>query len=551
MNHKDEQLRQQVSREFTRSVSLKVLLLVVSAAAIGLLVLLDSMKTALHETKKQPYTREAIDAKLALNPELLSAAGKLPSTGARYATTDEAFAAISQYSADDDKLRTQTAEIIGRYAPALTAADQNITALLALTDRPKTFRDDLATQVALRSTLTSARTAELNDAQHSASLARARLKWSWDNIDFSSAKSKYEYFRNPQISAVAARIVDADDPLNVIYDSLWYGALIIGVLTFAALLLSPIFHAVPISGAEESLAEKVKSLIARSPRAMRTASSVAATAVGAMAIVGAAAALPSSPLRDPAPEPDRVYAEPVNTRTPPQTETTETSAPTTTTGDSLESLREDLTHLQEAVAGHDGSDSSHAVLIAAINARAIDPDTLAMRVGAQFDEKLLTFDRTLAKRDADMNTKLDRTHEVITKELAPAIQHTGWLVDSIDKDVKSVDRNVQAAGSSITTRADTIETVAFLPQQLGERPSTVAAFLGFDRYRVTAASDLVLEKIGAPQEVKDVVSSLGSSALSGDDIRVALRRNVCPTSNRNCKTYRTWINPVLRATRIN
>jgi hypothetical protein len=543
MDHKVEQLRQQVTREFTRSVSLKVVLLLVSAAALGLLVLLDSMKTALHETKKQPYTRKAIISKLASNHELLDAAGKLPPAGSRYATTDDAFAAISQYSADDETLRTQTTEIIGRYALALRAADQNITALLALKDRPKTFRDDLAAQVALRSTLTNARTAELNDAQHSATLAHARLKWSWDNIDFSTAKAKYEYFRNARVDAVAARIVDADDPLNVIYDSLWYGALIIGVLTFAALLLSPIFHAVPISGAEESLAEKVKSLIARSPRAMRTASSIAATAVGAMAIVGAAAALPSSPLHDPAPEPDRVYAEPVNTRTPPRTETTETSAPATTTGDSLENLREDLTHLQETVAGHDGSDSSHAVLIAALNARAIDPETLVARVGSQLDEKLAAFDRTLAQRDVDMNAKLDRTHGLIT-EMAPAIQHTDLLVDSIDQ-------NVRAAGSSIATRADTIETVAFLPQQLGERPSTVAAFLGFDGYRVTASSDLVLEKIGAPQEVKDVVSSLGSSTLSGDDIRVALRRNVCPVSNRNCKTYRTWINPVLRATRIN
>lgn len=553
-------LREQASREFWKSVVLKVLFLVVSALALGLIVLLDKMKTTLHDTTKKPYAHEAIVAAIGKSgSEALTKAAADPHlTGKRYATPEEAFVAINQFTQAERDLRTRTNEITDRYKSSLVTVDAEIARLLGEKEKSK----DIALQLAVRTTLTNARTAELNEAQQAAASARAALKWSYDDVDFGDAKTHYVFFHEETLDAVGARIVDPDDPLNVIYDSLWYGALIIGVLTFAALVLSPVFRAIPLAGVDDSMAERLKTLIARGPRMMRTASGIAAAAVGAAVIVGAAAALPSSPLREAGLAPDNAYSDDAEKRlgaqTPPNTTTaTATATDTgdgstiTTTDTGMEGLRHDLTLLQQTLSDHDSGDTSHGVLVAMLKTRPVDPDDLVRRMGEQFDGKVGALGRTLAARDTAIQSKFDETQRLIASDIKPAVQHTELLTESLDSRVTAMDKNVTDVGNAIGARAAGIEDVAFLPNRLGERPSAVAALVGFDRYRVTEASTSLLEKLQVPTDVNAVVATLGTSVHSGDDVRRALRRGVCPPTNQDCPAYRTWINRVLRATRTN
>lgn len=90
----------------------------------------------------------------------------------------------------------------------------------------------------------------------------------------------------PSKSPATLRMYDEDDPMHVMFEILWYSALIVGVLASSYLLLI-IFRALPFTSIEGYWTERVKDLVSRAApsAAIRTVAGTAALAPLAAAVV--------------------------------------------------------------------------------------------------------------------------------------------------------------------------------------------------------------------------------------------------------------------------
>lgn len=557
----DPEFRAQAKREGTANLQLKFILLVVGVIAIGALVLLDQMKARLNETRRKPYSHDSVEAHLsaaASNPawkaemEALLAAMKELRRDATFATTDEAFSAINQHTTAEKARRIEEAGVRQRYAGPLKAVDAELAKLLAANPRPAEFDKSFATHFASRTSLISARAVELQDAQQTANLVRTALKEAWDRSNPSQARVPYTFFGVKGLDSVANHIVDPEDPLSIIYDVLWYAALIIGVMAFAALVLAPIFRAVPLTGAEDSFGERVRGFLSRAPRALSTGSSLLAAAVGAAAIVGASAALPSSPLQEARFVPPRLEgsnspadktkdgtteATPPDVPQSPLTEDRRTSEPVPP-DDTLTTIHNDITAIRNAINAFETRIDAH-------EHGPIAPPPPDDRVIT----RVIELADKIESNVAGLHQQIEQGDEDIMKYVGASRTAVETRITGVETRTKNVETQLAGAGTQIDARAKELDGAIILPHMLGERPSFLAGTLGFDRYEVTPATVMFLEKLGAPPVVRTAVTSLGSARYSNDELRLALRAALCKPPSRNCDLYIAWRNTVLRAAR--
>lgn len=535
---RDAYLRDHARREWLASIGLKCVLLVISAAAIWTLVRLDRLKAHLNETRSKPYTAETIAAHLrtaSANPalqaemEVLAAALKNVRPGRTFASTDEAFAAIYEHAPGEKTRRAEEAEIRKRYEAPLAAVNTALTSLLA--QRTSSFDKDFSRQFGLRTSLISARAVELRDAQQSAAAIRSALKDAWDRSNPAQARVPYAYFQAKALNAAAKHMVDPDDPLSILYDVLWYAALIIGVLTFATLVLAPVFRAVPLNGADESWGEKLRSLLSRAPRALSAGSSLLAGAIGAAAIVGASAALPSSPLQETgfvapprAEEPKNAAAEKEK-----KPETDKSTPPPDT--EVLTTIRNDITAIRNAIA----TLGPPVVVEPPRDDRVL---TRVIELAENVESTVGGLHQQIGQAETDIGTEIGRARTSVEGKVA-----------AVDARTQNVEAQLGGAGSRFDARAGEVESTAILPHRLGERPSLLASTFGFDRYEITPEAIAFLKKVGAPPDVEAAVNALGSARYSNDELRLALRARLCNPPSRNCDVYLAWRNTVLRAAR--
>lgn len=535
-----EALRAHARRELARNVILKFTLLLISALAIGSIVLLDRLKAHHHDIKGKPYTHATLTAHLKNgDPVLADALTRVPATSS-FATTEEAFNAIADRTpaeaarvAEEKRIRTQ-------YGAPLQEANATLGELLKANPRKP---DAIREQFNARTNLIALRAADLQEAQQTAAEARAELKRAWDASNPSKARVPYAYFHVPALDTAARHIVDPDDPLSIIYDALWYAALIIGVLTFAALVLAPLFRAVPLTGADDSFGEKLRGLLARAPRAMRTGAGLIASTIGAVAIVGASAALPSSPLKETGfvpPREDvqeiRKVKEPEEPK-PPVTATDTTGGPSTPDSE-IEKLRTELTEIRNTISQHDAVNHIDAAHVH----EAPPPDDRSLirmtELAENVERSVGGLTEQISQRDEAIGRKIADSHATVIDKVA-----------AVEKRTQNVEQELQGAGLKIDTRANDIESSVILPHMLGEKPSLLSTTLGFDRYQVTPTATAFLKKLGAPEEVLNAVGLLGDARYSNDELRLALRAQLCTPPSRNCDIYLAWRNSVLRATR--
>ncbi len=564
----DPEFRAQAKRECAANLKLKFILLAVGVIAIGTLVLLDQLKNHLNETRRRPYSYGSVEKHLlaaASNPTWKAEMGALLAgmkelrPDATFVSTDEAFSAINQHTETEKSRRIEEEGIRQRYAGPLKAVEAELARLLAANPRPPTFDKDFATQFASRTSLISARAVELQDAQQTATAVRTGLKEAWDRSNPSQAKVPYAYFGVKGLDSVAKHMVDPDDPLSIIYDVLWYAALIIGVMAFAALVLAPVFRAVPLTGAEDSFGERVRGFFSRAPRALSTGSSLLAAAVGTAAIVGASAALPSSPLQEtrfvsPRLEEPNLPSDKAKDATtttdatppddsqasPPDSDHTSDPAPP---NDTLTTIRNDITTIRNAISAFETRVNAHEHPI--VEHPIVEPSPP--------DDRVIT--RVIELADKVENT-VNGLHQQIERgdeEIRTHIGHSRTAVEAkiagVDARTQSVENKLAGAGAQIDARAKELDAAIILPHMLGERPSFLAGTLGFDRYEVTPATLMFLEKLGAPADVQRAVTNLGSTRYSNDEVRLALRAALCTPPSHNCDVYLAWRDTVLRAAR--
>jgi hypothetical protein len=559
----DSEFRAQAKREGTANLKLKCMLLVIGVIAIGALVLLDQMKAHLNETRRKPYSYASVEKHLsaaASNPawkgemEALLAGMKELRPDATFATTDEAFSAINQHTTTEKSRRIDEAGIRQRYAGPLKAVDAELAQLLAANPRSATFDKEFAAHFASRTSLISARAVELQDAQQTATVVRTALKEAWDRSNPSQAKVAYTYFGVKGLDSVASHIVDPDDPLSIIYDVLWYAALIIGVMAFAALVLAPIFRAVPLTGAEDSFGERVRGFLSRAPRALSTGSSLLAAAVGAAAIVGASAALPSSPLqeakfvpprlegpnlpadkaKDPATTTDTT---PAGDSQPPSTDVCRASDPVPP-NDTLTTIHNDITAIRNAINEFETRMDAH-------EHPPVKPPPPDDRVITRVIELADKVESTVG----GLHQQIEDGDDEIRRHIGQSRTAVETRIAGVETRTKNVETQLAGAGTQIDARAKELDGAIILPHMLGERPSFLSGTLGFDRYEVTPAAVMFLEKLGAPAAVRTAVTNLGSARYSNDDLRLALRAELCTPPSHNCEIYIAWRNTVLRAAR--
>lgn len=518
-----EALRRHARRELARNVILKFTLLLVSALAIGTVVLLDRLKAHHHDIKGKPYTHATLTEHLKnADPVLREALARVPVTSS-FATPEEAFNAIADRTPAEAERVVEEKRIRARYA-----------ALLQAVDTKKLPKD----QFNERRDLISARAVDIQEVRQIAADAREDLKRAWDQSNPSKARVPYAYFQVPALDTAAKHIVDPDDPLSIIYDALWYAALIIGVLTFAALVLAPVFRAVPLTGADDSFGERLRSLLARAPRAMRTGASLLASTIGAVAIVGASAALPSSPLTNTGLLPSREDVQETKKVEKPDEPEKPPKVTDPVSNPEIAKLRIELAEIRNTITQHDAVNHIDAAHVHA----PPPPDERSLirmtELAENVERSVGSLTDQISQRDEAIGKKIADSHATVIDKVA-----------AVEKRTENVENELQGAGTKIDTRANDIETSVILPHLLGEKPSMLSTTLGFDRYQITPAATAFLRKLGAPEEVLIAVDRLGETRYSNDELRLALRAQLCAQPSRNCDIYLAWRNSVLRATR--
>jgi hypothetical protein len=536
-----DSVSEEVRRQFVKSIAAKLALLMVAVAALAVVLALDALKSKFRETREKPYSAVAILSH-SQDTELRLAAAKLAKKKGQYATPDDAFTALlaeTPYAADLAKEQQKTRE---RYEPRIDVVDRDITAVLTAESPAdeKTAKTNLDGLKARRADLVAARTAALAEAEQRTAAKTASLRRTFDESKAAElGKATFNVSPNKRLNDFAKHIVDPDHPLSILYDVLWYASLVVGVLALVTLLLTPLFRALPVAGANDKFMDQIKGLFSRAPRALGSGiMRVAAMSIGAATIVGVATTAPSSPLYGSGLMPTRIEQQVVAEPNPPEVPAKPVPEKT---DPRIETLLTEVGKLQAEKEAQEKKLQAHEATLQSLEPVPIQIATLAGDAQAQRE---------------DVQVHKQEVRETFGTVNA-AITTVGGRAESADlkaefaqKKAAEVGEQVEVAKQLVVERAASIEDGVYLPYKLGERPAALKSVLGFDRYRITAASGIYVRKAGAPAEVVDAVTSMESDTiLTNDALRLSLRRRVCGAES-NCRTYVEWRGTVLRAARL-
>jgi hypothetical protein len=532
--------------------------------------LLEQTNVATALNQQQTNIRTNYESRLADIDRRIDAALKLASAGA--AEAEEAkndLAALKARRAEVITARTAElaemkksaqAAVQKRYAGRLASIDEAIRAAVtaapsAAVSAAEKARATLTSLKAQRADLIAARAAELSEAEQGATAKTASLQQAFNGLNVAvNAKTRFKPSGNERLDKFVEHVVDPDHPLSIIYDVFWYACLIIGVIAFVALILTPLFKTLPVGGAEEPFMDQVRNLFQRAPRVAGPAIARLATlAIGTAAIVGVAANAPSSPANS--------FAVASSEQTSVTSQTTVTTATTTSTtlppkppvvdppppvvtkdpppvvpDPRIDEIATDVKDLKT-------DNASHKTKLATL-APVPEQITALRGVDEEHKQKIenVFADAEDAKKRADG-----------AKLTADTAKSTADTAKSEAEDAKASVGNVKvlvdAATTTINTKAAAIEEGVVVPFRVGERPSALRSFLGFDSYRVTDASAVYVEKAGAPQTVVDAVKAMKQTAdVTNADLRRQFRSLICAGAT-NCELYVEWQSTVLRAAR--
>jgi hypothetical protein len=562
-----EAFRQSVSDEvrtqFLRSIRSKLAMLAVAIAAIAIVLALDTLKAKFRETREKPYSASAILKNLK-DPELTRAAMILAKNGGQYATPDDAFNALLAETTVAVKLAEKQQKSRDAYALRIDAIDDSIRE--AVTAEPA--KDEDAAKKALdrlkarRADLVAARAANLAEAEQDAAVHLASLRRAFDDARVAQrSKAAFSVSSNHRLNDFTKHVVDPEHPLSIIYDVLWYASLVVAVLAFVALLLAPLFRALPVTGANDTFMDQIRGIFARAPRAIGSgAVRVAVMSIGTAAVVSLATTAPSSPLYG------SVLA-PVQIETHETVKTETMTVVHDKTGETkpdplIAALRTEVDQLKAGKEAQEQKLAAHDAALLGLEPVPVQIATLAGDAQEQKDQVASTFGSVksdLGSVKSDIGTVRTAVGEVGVRAEAADVNARAADVKAEAADVKAdfaqkkaaeVGAQVEEAGRHIGERAASIEDGVYLPYRVGERPPAVKTMLGFDRYRITSATVIYVRKAGAPEEVVNAVTSMeGETVMTNDALRLDLRRRVCD-ADENCKNYVAWRGTVLRAARL-
>jgi hypothetical protein len=532
-------------RQFRKSVGTKFLLFFVAFGALGLLVRLDEIKQELKKTREKPYQAAAAGAALTGKNKILSdAAGQLK--GAGYDSSDALFEALyaktTKPAERDDKIR-------GGFATYATWIDARNTSIqqLASAPSPGSKPEQLEQEIARRDALIESRSIVLDQIERDAARDKAALRKVFD--DAAIPKHPFSYFDSDKLNTIGQRFADADDPISVVFDILWYAALIIGVICIVALILAPVFHALPVAGTEEKFWEQIKTLLAKTPRVARGVSGLAAIAVGAAAIMVTAGTARSSPAKEARIFVRRAYVPPA----PPPSEFHLVPDPR------VDRLVKEVAALHQADADHEQRLGEQQKVIADQGHTLADHERALLPLKPIPDRLLLvetwvqSFEPAERQRIATAEQRtLDEAARYADRKIKQVKDSLEFQLDATNERVTNTERTVRTAAEEIDQKAGTIANGVFQPYLIGERPAALKTLLGFDRYRATAATELILEQNNADKDVVEAVAALRrtSKVYTQSDFLRTLRVWTCHDQHNSCDAYRNWQVLVLRTARM-
>ncbi|HVR41293.1 MAG TPA: hypothetical protein VMU84_19520 [Thermoanaerobaculia bacterium] len=534
-------------RQFAKSIRRKIALLLTAVVAIGVVIGLDALRAELQEAKATPYRAVAALKKTATGDGPLETAIRQLRDDEKFANADALFEAVLAKTANAKTSSDRQTAIRTLYDARLRVIDSQIDALLAqepVPDSEKTPGTDTVDKLETRrASLLLSRAKRLDEIQQNATIERTSLRRDFDEKYANNARLSFRY--HPRLRQLS----DPTDPLSVIYDILWYASLIIGVLAIVALLLAPLFTSLSLTGAEDSFMEQIRGLLRRPGRTIASGiASLAALGVGTAAIVNNVASASNSPWNAPGVGPQRVIEQKVEIETIQRAELPSTdTAQKTTTGDPepttptppdprIDRLLTDVQGLRETDERHTVSLGEHEAVVQ--NLRRV-PEVLG------------SLDQKIDAQKGAIDDGFRAANDTIDKRVKSAEEYFDLAIDRTALKTKDLETKLDDATTNVGKEAVQIRSGVYMPYGIGERPSFVRSFLGFDRYRITANVPVVLREVGGIEVAEKVEALVSDELLSSDDLLLALRDQLCPEKpTKNCRDFREWSGVVMRAARV-
>ena len=533
-------------KQFRKSIGTKFLLFFVAFGALALLVKLDKIKLELKKAREKPYqasvAKTALDGKSTL---LHTAAVTLNEAG--YDSADGLFEALYAKTPKPDERETKLRDAFAKYA---TLIGERNTAIqqLATASPPSATPEQLEQEIARRDSLIELRAMDVDQIEREAAREKSALRKEFD----AAAVPKYAFtaFPTDALNKIGQRFADADDPVSVVFDILWYAALIVAVICIVALILTPVFRALPVAGTEEKFWDQIKSLFGKAPRVARGISGIAAVAVGAATVIATANTARSSPAKEAKPFARRAYVPPAP-RDP--------ESPQAVPDPRVDKLLHEVALLHETDANHDQRLTDQ-------NKQLGDQG----RTLANHEQALLPL-KPLPDRMLSVETWVQTFEPAESQRIATAAQRTlgdaarytnqrvEWLEDSVKQQldatnerVTQTENSVQTAAKEIDQKAGAITDGVFQPYLIGERPSALKAVFGFDRYRATTATELILKQNNADDAIVKAVGDLRrtNKVYTQAEFLRTLRVWTCHDQHNSCTAYQNWQALVLRTARM-
>jgi len=537
-------------RQFRRSIGTKFLLFALAFGSLALLVRLDQIKLELKKTREKPYQQQsAVDAFANGNASLQKASKKISAAG--YDSPDALFDALYAKTGLSQQRDRQVQATFSKYGQAIV--DRN-TAIekLAVETSPPARTEQLEHEIARRDSLVEIRTMEVDRIERESSQLKADLRKEFDEAAIS--KHSFGFFENEKLNKLGQRFADGDDPVSVVFDILWYAALLVGIISIVALILTPVFRAMPVAGTEERFWEQIKSLMGKAPRVGRGIAGLAAVTVGAVAVMTTAGTARSSPWKEAKFTARRAYL-PVVEKEPLPHGPEQPVSPDRR----IDKLLAEVETLHATDTSHDGQLSGHTKALGEQGrALAAHTATLAPLIplpGRVADVELWVsgFDTAENGRIAGAMQGAQRSAGAYTDDQIRTVSAAFDLEIGATKDkIKRVEGDLNTAAQKIDTRADTITSGVFQPYLIGDRPSALKTVFGFDRYRATNATELILRENNADASIVQAVAWLkqtNKAYTQGDFLRT-LRAWTCGDQRADCDAYVKWHTLVLRTARM-
>lgn len=534
-------------KQFRKSVGTKILLFVVALGALGVLHRLDDIKQELKKTKEKPYQATAAAAAFPKGT-LGSSARALGNAG--YDSADALFEALYAKTTLPGEREAKIRAAFATFAQKIAARNQRIEVMAAepaATDKPA----QLEVEIARRDSLVGIRNMQVEEIERDAAEAKANLRKAFDSAAI--RRYTFNFFSSDALNRVGQRFADAEDPVSVVFDILWYAALIIGVICIVALILTPVFRALPVTGTEEKFWDQIKGILGKAPRVARGMTGIAAVAAGTLAVVATANSATSSPAKQARIFTRRAYLPPAE---PP---IAGDPAPRQGSDPRIEKLLAEVASLHDTDANHERSLLDQGKTLGehgrtlADHAKSLEPLIPLPGRLVSVEQWVNGFEPAEERRIAAATDRVygsavmyaDKKDALLKDVLEFQIDQTNQRVENTEKIVNTEARNIEA-------HAELISNGVFQPYLIGDRPSAVRTLFGFDRYRANAATELILQQNKADSDIVNAVSSLRrvEKPYTQSDFLRTLRVWTCHDQHNSCDAYEKWYPIVLRTARM-